>query len=147
MKWLKSRFWEKRPGAFEKVDSKPMSIPTGFQRPKTLEERMMQLLQDDRLRAWAKQSGHDTPEEFDDFGENDDEGEPTSPYEIVEASGGREMTRAEAEVFEREIDHRVNAEIIRRKNAARQKRQDAASKRFKEEVVEQPAQKPADDNA
>jgi len=128
----------KRKGAYEECDSKPMAIPVGFRKPITLEDRMQRLLNADELRRWAMQSGHDTPEEFDDFGDDDGPDDlPATAYEMVtNPSTGREMTRAESEAFESQMVP-VDRYLARRKMAARQKRaaakKDAASKGFKEE--------------
>jgi len=134
LKKLKNAFWRERSGAFEKCDSKPMAIPVGFRKPITLEERMQRLLQGEELRRYALQKGIDTPEEFDDFGdEHDPDLPPATPYEVVRnPSTGREMSRAESEAFERAVSEKVAQKVTSQRAAAKSKK-DAASKGFKEE--------------
>lgn len=137
LKKLKNAFWRDRPGAFEKPDSKPMAIPVGFRKPITLEERMKRLLQDDALRRYAMQTGIDTPEEFDDFGDDDlDPMTPEAGSELVRnPSTGREMTRSESAALEKEMP--VVDEKLRRlkaqRDAVKKSKKDTASKGFTEE--------------
>lgn len=134
LKKLKNAFWRDRTGAYEKPDPKPLAIPVGFRKPITLEERMKRLLQDDALRRYALQSGIDTPEEFDDFGDDDDPELPKSGYEVVSnPTTGREMTRAESEAFEASVNDKVSRKVAEAKKASASKKKDTASKGFKEE--------------
>lgn len=67
----------------EVLDPTPLSIPFGFQRPPTLEERIMRLMRSEFDRRMAVASSEDdieTPEEADDFDIGDDF-DPSSPYE------------------------------------------------------------------
>lgn len=67
----------------EVLDPTPLSIPFGFERPATLEERIMRLMRSEFDRRQAVASADDdieTPEEADDFDVGDDF-DPSSPYE------------------------------------------------------------------
>lgn len=81
----------------EVVDSTPMAIPVGFQRPESLSETIRRLVRSEELRRLAERAGAETFEEADDFDVGDDF-DPTSPYETQFDPGlGREVTKAEAE--------------------------------------------------
>lgn len=66
-------------GRFEKTDPTPVAIPLRFQRSKSLEEQVKELINSERFNMMMKASGKETIEEAMDFG--DDEDSPWSPYE------------------------------------------------------------------
>lgn len=64
-------------------DSRPVALPVGFSRPRSLQETMQHLLRNEEFRRALDSHGMDTFEEADDFDVGDDEsGIPNnSPYE------------------------------------------------------------------
>lgn len=108
---------KKRAGFTEPVDSKPMAIPVGFQRPPTLQEQVARLVRTEVSRRAAEQ-GLETFEEADDF-EVGDDFEPNSPHELVfDPELGREMSKAEKQY----IDEGRAAFDAAAKNAPRKKK-------------------------
>lgn len=65
---------------WEVPDPKPMAIPGGFQRPATMEERLLRFIRHEVSQA-AKDKNYETFEEADDFDVGDDF-DPQSPYEV-----------------------------------------------------------------
>lgn len=72
----------------EVLDSTPMAIPFGFERPPTLQEQIRRLMrvEYDRMRAVTGNEDFETPEEADDFDIGDDfDIDPVSGHEYVES--------------------------------------------------------------
>lgn len=63
----------------EILDPTPVSIPAGFKRPETMEERVQRLVRT-QLSAEAAAKGEETFEESEDF-EVGDDFDPSTPYE------------------------------------------------------------------
>lgn len=63
----------------EVPDPTPVSLPSGFRRPETLQEQVARLVRS-RLSQLAGEQGDDTFEESEDF-EVDDDFDPNTPYE------------------------------------------------------------------
>lgn len=79
-KWLRDKLDDE---GREKLDSTPVEIPIGFERPPTLEEQVRRLMYSeyDRLRQSDAMSGMESPEEADDFDIEDDPIDQNTPYE------------------------------------------------------------------
>lgn len=104
----------------EVVDPNPMTLPVKFQRPPTLAEQVARYM--GAHERYAAQQGHETPEEADDFGD-DDEDEPTSPHELVfDSLLNREIPRYEKTLLDagrRKFDSELQRKIREDKAAAR----------------------------
>lgn len=72
---------EKDPVRFEYPDDTPMALPIGFERPESLDEKIMRMIRSRELAAAAEAAGSETLEEAEDFDVGDDY-DPTSPYEM-----------------------------------------------------------------
>lgn len=57
-------------------------VPLGFKRPESLAEQVKRLVRSEQMRMLARQSGHETFDEADDF-EVGDDFDPRSPYEEI----------------------------------------------------------------
>lgn len=66
---------------FEQADSRPTATALKFRREPTQEERMKQLIRNERLQMELDKAGQETFEEADDFDIGDDI-DPESPYEL-----------------------------------------------------------------
>lgn len=80
---------------FEPVDSRPMALPVGYNRPPTLSETVAKLVKG-ALSQRAAMEGRETFEEANDFDIDDDPALPETPAEI----------NAEAADFERHLTER-----------------------------------------
>lgn len=95
---------------FEKVDSKPLAAEVKLGPPLSMEARLRQLIQSERLAAYAKEQGVETWEEANDF-EVDDDPIPELPDEtIFDHELGRDVTRLEHRALEEER-HRARVQI------------------------------------
>lgn len=65
---------------YEELDSRPVEMPIGFNRPPTLQEQIRRLIRTEMSMQAASQ-GQESWEEADDFNVGDDY-DPTSPYEL-----------------------------------------------------------------
>lgn len=70
-------------------DPRPVALPVGFTRPKSLQETMQHLLRNEEFRRALDKHELDTFEEAEDFGEEQDERDPFtgSPYEDRDIAG------------------------------------------------------------
>lgn len=126
-------------------DPQPISIPSGFKRPETLQEQIRRLIRSEELENIANQHDVDTFEEAEDFDVDDETFDPSSPYEeVFDPVLGRSITLQEFQ---------QNHEIYRQRYLeAEQKayqhmeRSEALRARPKREAAEgaAPAQKPQD---
>lgn len=67
----------------EELDPTPVSIPLRFQRAHNLNEVVRQMVRSEELRRLADMAGHETFDEADDFNIDDEEMDPSSPYEEI----------------------------------------------------------------
>lgn len=65
----------------EENDGKPVAIPIGFKKPRTLEETVAMLIRNAEVRRGLQQGGLETFEEADDFDIPDDPLDPITPWE------------------------------------------------------------------
>lgn len=65
----------------ESLDSTPIAVPLGFNRPPTLHETIKRILRSQQFQSSLE--GHETWEEADDFDVPDDPIDPTTPWEIA----------------------------------------------------------------
>lgn len=70
----------KAKNATEKLDTTPVAVPLGFNRPPTLHETIQRILRTERFRQSL--NGEETFEEADDFDIPDDPIDPSTPWEI-----------------------------------------------------------------
>ena len=75
------------PSRRDDVSEPPREIPVGMEKPETLEQMMMRLVET-RLAEFADDSGHESFEDADDF-DIDDDALPHSPYEMVDMQEDR----------------------------------------------------------
>lgn len=74
-------------------DGSPLTIPSGFRRPPTLEEQIHRLLFRQRLNDAAALQGKESFEDANDFDIEDDPVDPNTPYEpFFDPFLGREVT-------------------------------------------------------
>lgn len=79
----------------EVPDPKPLSIPMGYKRPETLQEQVQRLIRSS-MSEYAALQDAETFEEADDFDIEDDELDPSTPYEMeFDPVLGREVSPAE----------------------------------------------------
>lgn len=80
---------------WEIPDPKPVEVPAGFKRPETLAEQVQRLVRTGLSQAAARQ-GAETFEEAEDFDVEDDDFDPSTPYEAeFDPVLGREVTPQE----------------------------------------------------
>lgn len=65
----------------EVQDSRPMALPVGFSRPKSLTDTMKSLLRNEEFRRALDEKGVETFEEADDFDCGEDDPLGSTPYE------------------------------------------------------------------
>lgn len=113
----------------EILDSKPMEIPVGFRRPPSMEEQLRRFVRME-LSADASSRGQETFEESEYFGEDQEDADFSTPYEMEFHPGlGKDVTRAEMAHIregEREFDKKYkeykDAQAKERAEIVKQKR-------------------------
>lgn len=119
---------------YETPDPTPVSIPSGFKRPETLEEQIRRLVRSARFADEVEAAGFETFEEADDFDVDDDPPEPGTPYEpFFDPALGREVTPA---------DILRNRDGYARETVQRASRAQAAAERKKAAAATPPADPP-----
>lgn len=71
------------PEGLEILDSRPIELPLGFERPLSLQEEIRRMIALETSRA-AADAGLESFEEADDFEVDEDADEFVSPYEVLE---------------------------------------------------------------
>jgi hypothetical protein len=64
----------------EKIDPRPVSIPVGFHKPPTMQEKIRELFKAER-QLYEEEQGFETFDDADDFDIGDDY-DPASPFEL-----------------------------------------------------------------
>lgn len=83
-------------------DSKPMQVPSGLQKPITMEERLQRFMRLELSRV-AQEQGFESFEESQDFDIPDDPVDPSTPFEeFFDPVLGKAITPMEMEKFEAE---------------------------------------------
>ena len=105
----------------EVLDSRPMEVPLGFQRPETLQETMRRLIRDEDIQGELRSQGIETFDESEDFDCGDEDNDPflrDTPYELEFDPGlGKEIYKAEKVQLDRhrrEFQENVNKEKKKR---------------------------------
>lgn len=116
----------------ELPDPTPLTLPSGFKRPETLEAQIQRLVRG-AISRQAAESGYETFEDADDFDIPDDTDDPFTPYEMeFDPILGREVSpqmlkeggdRIRTEYVQKAVDHPVMDEMVAKaeKKAARKK--------------------------
>lgn len=122
---------------WEQLDTTPVSIPAGFKKPETMEERIERIVRY-KLSRDAHEQGLETFEESEDFNVDDDSFDPSTPYEtffdpqlgaeitpqefaIHEETYRKRFMKAQTEYFDQVDRHGVMHENLRRARARRKK--------------------------
>lgn len=78
---------------YEHPDPQPVSMPAGFKRPETLEERIRRLVRSERFAQAMAEQGVESFDEANDFDIDDDPVDPATPYEpFFDPALGTEVT-------------------------------------------------------
>lgn len=92
----------------EVPDPTPVEWPAGVRRPETLTEQIQRMVRV-AVSQQAAAAGMETFEEADDFDIEDEDGDPTSPYELTMMQEESRMVR-DASDLERRYHERVDSE-------------------------------------
>lgn len=88
------------PAVGPSIDGTPMSIPAGFKKPETMEERLKRFIRRE-LSESMREQGVETFDEANDFDLPDDPVDPSTPFEeFFDPVLGREITPQELQKFE-----------------------------------------------
>lgn len=82
----------------EILDTTPVSLPTGFRKPETLQEQVARLVRNQVSRE-AEEAGYESFDEADDF-DVEDEFDPSTPFETVFDPVLGEVTPHDLRTFE-----------------------------------------------
>lgn len=86
---------------YEATDPKPKTLPVNFQRPPTLAEQIARHMA--ASERYNLMQGHETAEEAEDFGTDEEDEHLYSPHELVhDTLLNRELPRYEYEVLQRQ---------------------------------------------
>jgi len=125
----------------EEVDPRPLTAPVKFQKPPTLAEQIARYM-GAHNRYVASQEGEESPEDFDDFGTDEEDEHFQSPHELVyDEQLNRELTRYEKAVLDKQrksFDAALTRKIRDEKAAAEAAERAAAidAKRKKQKIDE-----------
>lgn len=70
------------PGHYEVVDPTPLAPPVGYKREPTLMEKIQLMVMKEKVDQLRAELGAETPAEAEDFDIDDDDADPSSPYEF-----------------------------------------------------------------
>lgn len=107
----------------EKVDSVPLEMPVGFTRPKSLEQMLAEALHRRDIIERQRARGEESLEDSMDFGDDDEDDLPVTPYEVKAM-----------------VEERVNEDVVNALTERERKKRDAAAAK----PAADPAAAPAD---
>lgn len=104
----------------ELLDPRPMALPVGFKHPKTLQERMRELLRSEEIRRFLDAKGEETFEEADDFDVGEEDPLKSTPYEDdfepeIPGLAAREQEIRAGAVLDRDSERKEKAREVVRK--------------------------------